>query len=190
MFCQKRIFPARGGVKIEEISGEQGDFTLTSDQKKFHAKRILLAIGRRGTPRKLGVPGEDSGKVFYRLLEPEKFARNNLLVVGGGDSAVEAAVSLSEQEGSTVHLSYRRDKIFRIKDGNRIRLEEAVQAGKIQMILRSEVVRIKDQVVFYKQDDEEISIPNDFVFVFAGGILPTEFLKNTGIEFTRKFGEA
>lgn len=176
--------------KVDEITGEHGFLMVRTARHEYAARRVLLSIGRRGSPRKLGVPGENSGKVFYRLLDPEKFHDLQILVVGGGDSAVEAAVALAEQPGNTVFLSYRREAIFRIKEGNERRLEKAVRDGRITPVYKSEVARIEASTVHLIQDGSELHLPNDYTFVFAGGELPTEFLKKAGIEFTRKFGEA
>jgi len=180
----------RAGEKVHEIIREEKSFVVRSTRQEHIARRILLTIGRRGSPRKLGVPGEKSSKVAYRLLDPEKFHDLHLLVVGGGDSAVEAAVALSEQPGTRVHLSYRREAVFRIKEGNRERLERAIAEKRVTTLFQSEVTRIEADAVYLAQDGREIRLPNDYVFVFAGGELPTEFLKKIGIEFTRKFGEA
>jgi len=179
------------GQKVDEVKRENGRFTLTTAKgETFEAKRVLLAIGRRGSPRKLGVPGEKSAKVAYRLLDPEKYHDMNILVVGGGDSAVEAAVALSEVKGNTVHLSYRRDRIFRIKEGNKERLDKAAESGKIQLLLPSEVKEILEDAVILDREGETITLPNDQVFIFAGGELPTAFLERAGVTFTKKFGEA
>lgn len=188
---QKTDLKVRSGNKVEDIQRENGHFRInTSSGETFRAKRVLLAIGRRGSPRKLGVPGEESAKVAYRLMEPERFAGLKILVVGGGDSAVEAAVALSEQPDTIVHLSYRRDSIFRIKQGNRERLDAAVDAGKIKLILPSHVTAIHEREVVLDKEGEAVTLPSDQVFIFAGGELPIDFLKKAGIEFTRKFGEA
>lgn len=181
---------AQAGEKVHEIVRDDAWYCVRSTNKEHAARRVLLTIGRRGSPRKLGVPGEKSGKVAYRLLDPEKFHDLRLLVVGGGDSAVEAAVALSEQPGASVHLSYRRESIFRIKEGNLTRLERAIANGRITTVFQSEVTRIETEAVYLAQNGKEIQLPNDYVFVFAGGELPTDFLKKVGIEFTRKFGEA
>lgn len=179
------------GQKVETVEKTNGHFTVTTAQgETFETKRVLLAIGRRGSPRKLGCPGEKSSKVAYRMLNPEKYHDMKILVVGGGDSAVEAAVALSEVEGNTVHLSYRRDRIFRIKDGNKERLDKAVETGKIELILPSEVKEILEDAVILDKDGETVTLPNDQVFIFAGGELPTAFLERVGVQFTRKFGEA
>jgi thioredoxin reductase (NADPH) len=176
--------------KVEDIARHQDHFKLTTRQGEFFARKILLAIGRRGSPRKLGVPGEVSPIVAYRVLDPEKYAGLKILVVGGGDSAVEAALALSEQTGTTVHLSYRQEKIFRIKEGNRKRLEASVEAQRIHPLLPSEVARIEPEHAILNYQGEELNLPIDYIFIFAGGELPTEFLQRVGIEFTRKFGEA
>jgi thioredoxin reductase (NADPH) len=176
--------------KVEDIARHQDHFKITTRQGEFFARRILLAIGRRGSPRKLGVPGEVSPKVAYRVLDPEKYAGLKILVVGGGDSAVEAAVALSEQTGTTVHLSYRQEKIFRIKEGNRKRLEASIEAQRIHALLPSEVASIEPERAILNYKGAELELPIDYIFIFAGGELPTEFLQRIGIEFTRKFGEA
>ena len=176
--------------KVEDIARDNGHFKFRAKQGQYFARRVLLAIGRRGSPRKLGVPGEVSPKVAYRVLEPEKYAGLKILVVGGGDSAVEAAVALSEQPGTSVHISYRQEKIFRIKQGNRQRLDAAVTAKRIIPILPSEVVRIEPDTAILTHQGAEMVLTIDYIFIFAGGELPTEFLQKIGIEFTRKFGEA
>ena len=175
--------------KVEDIARDNGNFKLRAKQGQYFARRVLLAIGRRGSPRKLGVPGEVSPKVAYRVIEPEKYAGLKILVVGGGDSAVEAAVALSEQPGTSVHISYRQEKIFRIKEGNRQRLDAAVAAKRIIPMLPSEVVRIEPDTAILTHQGAELALTIDYIFIFAGGELPTEFLQKIGIEFTRKFGE-
>jgi thioredoxin reductase/ferredoxin len=176
--------------KVEDIVRDNGYFRIRTKQGEIVSQRVLLAIGRRGSPRKLGIIGEVSSKVAYRLLEAERFAGLKILVVGGGDSAIEAAVSLVEQSGTSVHLSYRREKIFRIKKGNRERLDQAVASGRIIPILPSELTRIEPDRVILQYQDDEMELPIDHIFIFAGGELPSEFLQKIGIEFTRKFGEA
>ena len=177
------------GAKVSEISRNNGHFKVITNKGEFDTQRVLLSIGRRGSPRKLGVKGEKSGKTSYRLLDPEKFHGMNILVVGGGDSAIEAAVALSEQRGNKVHISYRKENFFRIKEGNRTRVDEAIANNKVIPLFNSEVKTIEKSEVFLEQSGEEITIKNDYVFVFIGGELPTELLTRAGIEFTRKFGE-
>jgi len=157
--------------------------------EKYATQRVLLAIGRRGTPRKLGVSGEELHKVFYRLLEPELIYGKHILVVGGGDSAIESALLLADQ--NKVSLSYRNDTFSRIKAKNNEKLEKAVKEKKLEVILNSNVESIEeDKVNIRVGENESQTIQNDLVYIFAGGELPTDFLKNAGVEITTKFGEA
>ena len=177
--------------KVESIKMENGGFRVqVKDGKEYLAQKVLLAIGRRGTPRKLDIPGEVSTKVAYRLLDPELIKENNILVVGGGDSAIEAAILLADE--NRVTLSYRSAAFSRLKPGNRQVLEEMISAKKLNVILNSNLISIEDNYVSIKVDEVEkpLQLKNDMVYIFAGGELPTQFLKNVGIEITTKFGEA
>jgi len=178
------------GERVISIERTNGHFKVTTSGGEYVTRKVLLAIGRRGTPRKIGCPGEKRDKVTYRLLDPAKYHHKKILVVGGGDSAVEAATALSTQAGNTVHLSYRGDKIFRIKEGNRERLEKAVEEGRVTLLLNSNVTQIESARVVLDQAGTEVTLTNDQVFVLIGGVLPTEFLQSIGIEFERKFGSA
>ncbi len=178
-------------TKVESIVPENGHFRVsTSKGTEFTAHRILLAIGRRGTPRKLGIPGESTEKVAYRLLEPEDIKDKDILVVGGGDSAVESAMLLASQ--NRVTLSYRKDNFQRIKPKNKERVENTIQQGKINMRFNTKLVSIAtDEVVLASTVDEsKETLKNDLVYIFAGGELPSGFLKKIGLEITKKFGES
>ncbi len=186
---EKSGVTVKTGEQVLSASREGKSFLVKTSVEEYRAKRLLLAIGRRGSPRKLGAKGEKSAKVAYRLPDPEHYSGMQILIVGGGDSAVEAAVSLSEQPGNTVHLSYRRDSIFRIKVDNVKRLDEAIAAGRIKKLYNTEVTGIEKEIVHLKQNDNEISVDNDQVFVMIGGQLPTELLDGIGIEIKRMHGE-
>jgi thioredoxin reductase len=149
-----------------------------------------LAIGRRGTPRKLGVPGEEMTKVVYRLIDPEQYRGQHVLVVGGGDSALEAATSIAEEPGTRVTLSYRSEAFARAKQKNRDKVEQAVSAGRLTVLFKSNVKEILEGRVKLDLDGEPVEIRNDAVIVSAGGILPTPFLKSVGIEVETKYGTA
>jgi len=176
--------------RLESIVRPNGHFEITTSRGQHLAKNILLAIGRRGTPRKLGVKGEDSSKVTYGLLEPEQYAGKRILVVGGGDSAVEAAMSLAEQEDTEVTLSYRKPSFGRIKEGNSLRIADAVDRGVVKVIWESNVLEIREDEVELDQNGNMLKLANDYVFVFAGGVLPTGFLKEIGVAVSTKYGEA
>ena len=177
--------------KVEEIKKDNNHFVIKTNKGEYSSKGVVLAIGRRGTPRKLGVPGEEKEKVFYRLLEPELIHNNDILVIGGGDSAVEAALLLSD-ENNRVTLSYRGETFSRLKPKNLERINNAIDNKKITVIFHSQVIEIFDGEVILsvKDADSNLKIKNDFVYIFAGGELPTAFLEKVGIKINKKFGEA
>ncbi|MEL7532879.1 MAG: NAD(P)-binding domain-containing protein, partial [Bacteroidota bacterium] len=180
----------REKTKAEQII-PQADETfkiITNDGKEYFANHVLLAIGRRGTPRKLGVPGEDTQKVAYRLLEPERINDKRVMVVGGGDSAIESALLLKDQ--NEVCLSYRKDKFARLKPKNRTKILAAIEAGEIEVIYNSNVLSINPDHVLLKVKDSEDAQQkvNDQVYIFIGGELPTGFLEKAGVAITKRFG--
>lgn len=188
---QKNNLTIKENTKVEAIHEADGHFVVeTLSGESFTAKAVLLTIGRRGTPRKLGIDGEMQEKVAYRLLEPEDIRNKNILVVGGGDSAIEAALLLADQ--NKVSLSYRNESFARIKPANSQKINAAMDAGKIEVLFNTNPLWInKDSVVLTtKQEGEELYLENDLVYIFAGGELPVEFLKKAGIQITKKFGEA
>jgi len=175
--------------KLESVVRPNGHFEVTTTKGQYLVRNVLLAIGRRGTPRKLGVPGENTSKVTYKLIEPAQYENKRVLIVGGGDSAVEAACTLSEQSGTRVTLSYRRGAFSRIKPKNEERVDAAISSGAVQTIFNSNVLEITPDEVVIDQDGTSLRIANDYVLVFAGGELPTPFLKKLGIEVQTKHGE-
>lgn len=180
----------QSGEKMMTLKKEADFFSVTTSKGEYKAKFVILAIGRRGTPRKLGVPGEGLSKVTYRLLDPEQHKGQNLLVVGGGDSAVEAAMALAAQPGNKVLLSYRGEAFNRIKPMNKVRLDEALTRKSLTVALNSNVKEIREKEVKIAFGNETKTIPNDYIYVFAGGELPNEFLKSIGIQIEKKFGTA
>lgn len=177
----------------EQLLGvdKDGDgFIAKTSKGTYKTRAILLAIGRRGTPRKLGVPGEESSKVIYRLADPEQFAGKRVLVVGGGDSALEAAATVAEESDAIVDLSYRGDAFGRAKRKNRSRVDAAIASGRLTVRLSSQITAITRPSVTLKTGSGPIELPNDAIIVCAGGVLPTDFLKSLGITTTTKFGQA
>ncbi len=163
-------------------------YRVISSKDQYTTTAILLAIGRRGTPRKLGVPGEELPKVVYRLDDPEQYQRKHVTVVGGGDSALEAALAISEQPGTTVTLSYRSDAFSRAKNKNRTRICAANDQNQLSILFNSNVKAIKESTIEIEQAGKLIKLKNDAVIISAGGILPTPFLKDIGIHVETKFG--
>ena len=175
--------------RMEEIQRIEGGFTVKTQRGSYPACVVLLAIGRRGTPRKLNVPGEETSKVVYRLIDPEQYKGQRVLVVGGGDSALEAAVAIAEQKGSKVTLSYRSEAFSRVKVKNRTALKAAEETGRLRVMLKSSPTKIKPDLVTLKLEDKSVDIRNDAVIVCAGGELPTPLLKKIGVMFETKHGE-
>jgi thioredoxin reductase len=172
------------GEKVTRVArGGDGVFEVATASAGYRARAVVLALGRRGTPRKLGAPGEELPKVLYRLIDAESYRDQRLLVVGGGDSAVEAAIGLALQPGNEVVLSYRREKLVRIKKKNEERLAPLLASGRVQPLFGSQVVEITPDQVRLKVGGEVRELANDFVFVFAGGDPPFEFLKQCGVRF-------
>ena len=184
------------GIKIncnemlQSINEAPEGFLIKTSEKEYLAQKILLCIGRRGTPRKLGVPGEELEKVIYQLIDPEQYKGKKVLIVGGGDSALEAALSISEQPDTTVTLSYRSEAFSRAKPKNRDKIDKASGDGKIKVIYSSNVKEITQSSVSIGVDSDTVTLDNDAVIISAGGILPTGFLKSLGVEIETKHGEA
>ena len=188
---QKNQLTIEENTKVESVVAENGHFRVaTNSGGQITTKHVLLAIGRRGTPRKLNIPGEVSEKVAYKLLEPEDIEGKHILVVGGGDSAVESAMLLAGQ--NKVTLSYRKDAFQRIKPKNSQRINEAIQQGKVEMRFSTNLVSIdkKEVILSSTIDDHRQPLENDLVYIFAGGELPTQFLQKIGLKITKKYGEA
>lgn len=186
----------RTGLKInffermETIRPDGKGFFVKTSNGEYRARTVLLTIGRRGTPRKLGVPGEEQPKVVYRLMDAEQYRGQQVLVVGGGDAALEAALACAGERGTTVTLSYRSETFGRVKPKNRERLKEAETAGRIKVLLQSSVRQVGAHDVQLEQQGTAVTLKNDAVIVCAGGILPTPFLKELGIIVETKHGTA
>jgi thioredoxin reductase (NADPH) len=185
------------GLKVsfrEQMEGIEpqadGTFIVRTGQGAYATRSVLLATGRRGSPRKLEVPGEESSKVVYRLIDAEQYRQLSVLVVGGGDSALEAAIALSEQPGTRVALTYRGDSFARVKAKNRLLLEEQERGGNLRVMLRTEVVSIQQKSVTVTCAGKQEDLANEAVIVCAGGLLPKPLLQKVGIEFETKYGTA
>ena len=176
--------------RMESIKPINQGFVVKTSKQEYHTRTVLLTIGRRGTPRKLGVPGEEQAKVVYRLIDPEQYRKLHVLVVGGGDSALEAALAVASEPDTHVALSYRSEAFARVKAKNRQLLDEASKSGRVRVLLKSNVKQIETGKVILDQEGKRIELRNDAVIVSAGGVLPSPFLKEIGILVETKYGTA
>ncbi len=173
----------RTGEKVDEIANDSdGIFVVRTGKSVYRARGVVLALGRRGTPRKLGVVGEELPKVMYSLIEADAYTNKKILVVGGGDSAIEAAMGLAHQRGNIVTLSYRKDRFSRIKERNAQRIQECIDNASLEVIFNSNPVEIKESSVVLDVNGETREIANDYIWVFAGGTPPNAFLTKIGVQ--------
>ena len=175
---------------VNAVTRGADGFLVQTARAQYEARNILLAIGRRGTPRKLGVPGEELAKVVYRVGDPGQYRGRRVLVVGGGDTAVEAAVSIAEQQGAVVTLCHRGAIFDRARAANRKLLAAAVDAGRITLQLESRLSRISADCVSIESERGEVVLANDDVVICAGGVLAGNFLRSIGIQTEVKYGVA
>ncbi|HKK20797.1 MAG TPA: NAD(P)-binding domain-containing protein [candidate division Zixibacteria bacterium] len=173
----------RSGLHVESVERVHNHFDIKAGDNSFSSRFVVLAMGRRGTPRKLEVPGEDLPKVMYQLIDAQSYTNQHMLVVGGGDSAVEAAVGLGKQPGNKVTISYRKSGFFRVKKKNEVAIHRLIADKKVFAEFDSQVAEIKPQSVVLQTKDGLKEIPNDFIIVQIGGIPPFEMLKQMGIAF-------
>ena len=178
------------GERVETIAAVGNGFEVKSARAVYKARSVLLTIGRRGTPRMLDVPGEDQAKVVYRLIDPGQYRGQRVLVVGGGDAALEAACAVADQPDTVVTLSHRSASFNRAKSKNRDRVADAQKSGRLNVLLNSSIERIGLDDVDIKLAEEICTLENDAVIGCVGGILPTPFLESIGIKVETKYGTA
>lgn len=176
------------GERMDSLHQEEGKFIVATSKGQYSAGSVLLALGRRGTPRMLGVPGEELAKVCYSLIEPEQYRGSHALVVGGGDSALEAALALAEQPGTTVTLAHRSEAFSGAKPKNRDRIKAAEQSGRVKVLMETKVIQISVGSVQLHHDGQPMELPNDVVIVCAGGTLPIPLLKEAGVRVETRYG--
>ena len=179
---ERTDFKFRQAEKVEDVKkGEDGIFTVSTPKGQYRARNVVLALGKSGSPRKLGAKGEELPKVMYRLIEADHYVNKRILVVGGGDSAIEAAMGLGHQVGNQVTLSYRKEAFTRIKERNAQRIQESIRKGNVKVVFNSNPVEFRNDSVILEVNGKTQEIPNDYVWIFAGGEPPTAFLKKIGV---------
>ncbi len=176
----------RTSQKVENVQGEDGNFVLTTPDNQYTAKKVILAIGKRGTPRRLDVPGEQLPKVSYSLVDAAAYQNKHVLIVGGGDSALEACIGLAAQGTNTVSLSYRKEKFAGAKSRNIAKIKEEFKNGRVTFIPNSKVKEIRESDVILKIKEAEQVLLNDYVIILIGGELPKPFLEKAGIRLIRR----
>jgi thioredoxin reductase/NAD-dependent dihydropyrimidine dehydrogenase PreA subunit len=187
MILNRSDFNVVTSEKVEDIrKDENGIFLVLSAHNQYRARAVVLALGRAGEPRKLGARGEELPKVMYRLIEADHYINKKILVIGGGDSAVEAAMGLAHQVGNEVTLSYRQERFSRIKERNVKRLDDCIKTGKVKVLFNSNPVEFTAESAILEVGGSRREIPNDFVWIFAGGTPPNDFLKKIGVQFGMK----
>ncbi len=171
-------------AEVKAIERIEGGFKISCSDGEVTAKNVVLAIGVQGTPRKLGVPGEDLPHVTYTLSDPAAFVGKDVLVVGAGDAAIENALALCEK--NTVSLLNRGAEFPRAKEANGAKIMEAIRAGKIRHFINSEMSRVEAETVHIETAEGEVALKCNHIIARLGGILPRGFLEKCGIEFSSK----
>jgi thioredoxin reductase len=180
---ERSDFKVRTGEKVEQIQkGGDGIFTIVSNKGQYRARAVILGLGRSGNPRKLGVKGEEMPKVMYRLIETDHYINKRILVVGGGDSAVEAAMGLANQKGNSITLSYRKESFGRIKERNAQRIQECLRLKKLEVLFNSLPTEFHKDKAVLQINGSTREIANDYVWIFAGGEPPRAFLEKIGVK--------
>ncbi len=182
--------PIETGLRVDGVIASGPAWTVRAGTWERSAANVVLALGRRGAPRQLGVPGEDLPKVMYRVLEPEPFADKHVLVVGGGNAAADCALALAAAGCRSVAMSYRRAELARLRGSVRDAVDRAVADGKLSLLLGTEVEAINDAVVVLRGPKGRLELENDAVIVQIGGTAPDDLLRGIGIELVEKRGEA
>lgn len=183
--------PVVEGVRVEAILPEGRSWRVSGGGWTDSAPNVVLALGRRGAPRQLGVPGEELAKVVYRLIEPEPFTDQHVLVVGGGNAAADCAIALAQARVCrSVALSYRKSELARLRGSVRAELDRCFAAKTVRPMLGTELVSIEPDRVLLKDASGVAAVPNDAVIVQIGGQPPSALLRTIGIELVEKRGEA
>lgn len=178
-------------TKFETLENLGTHFLIKTSQGNFTASKVILAMGVGGSPRKLGLPNEDLPKVTYSLLDPSQYQGKNLCVVGGGNSAVEAAQMLSRSDfRNKVKLLVRGSAMERCNEENQRKIKQMESEGLVEIWFNSAVKQIEPTHLMINRNGTEIKLSNDFLFIFAGAEMPQKFLMSLGIQIDKKFGEA
>lgn len=178
----------REGTRLDRVERTDGVFVAHTSTGPIRAARVVLALGRRGTPRRLDVPGEDRPNVYYRLLEPETYKGARVSISGGGNAAVEAALSLGKVPGATVTLIHRGAEFTSARAALVKQLEALEAKGRVEVLRQAKITAIEEGRVRIEVAGAPDERPNDFVFVMIGGTAPYALLTASGVDLEKKFG--
>lgn len=191
-FIEKYDLNIKERIAFKGITGTDGAFVVTTNKGELSAKKVILAMGVRGSPRKLGLPNEDLPKVAYNLIDPEQYQGKRIAIVGGGNAAVEAAQYLARpQYNNKITLIVRGDEdsgLKRCAEDNKVLLFECVEQGNVQIFYSSKVKEIEEDTILVDKGYGDKRMKNDFLFIFAGAEMPHKFLMSLGITIEKKFG--
>ena len=169
--------------RVDTVTRHDDVFETRTASQLYFSRFVVLAMGRRGSPRKMEVPGEETSKVMYQLVDAQSYEGKHMLVVGGGDSAVEAAAGLARQKGNTVTISYRKNTFARVKKKNEDAITKLIAEKKVIPMFDSQVKEVRSDSVILQAKSGLIELHNDFVIVQIGGVPPFDQLKSMGITF-------
>ncbi|MGE4132038.1 MAG: NAD(P)-binding domain-containing protein [Bdellovibrionales bacterium] len=187
---QKAHVNIKEGVRFINLTPKGDVFQVETSEGPMTAKKVILCMGVRGSPRRLGVPGEDSTKVAYNLVDPRQYIGKKAVVVGGGNAGVEAAQMLGDPKmNCQTHLLVRGPVFDRCNDDNKKRIEALADKGQVKIWFNASIQEIHKDHVIIKKGEEVVKLDNDFVFVFAGAEMPFKFLMGLGVKIDKKFGE-
>lgn len=177
--AKHKVNVVRAEVTAVRKAGER--FEIEYQGKTCTATHIILAVGVQGTPRKIGVPGEELSHVSYSLMDAAAFQARHIAVIGAGDAAIENALALSKQ--NTVYLVNRGAEFARAKDANVRQILNAISSGTIRCFYNTTVARIEPTTMYLNTPEGEVSVPCDHIIARLGGIPPRKFIESIGIEF-------
>lgn len=181
----------REKVKFQGFVEHNGVITVNTSEGSITTKKLILALGVAGSPRKLGLPNEDLAKVTYSLIDPDHYMGKKIVIVGAGNSALEAAKMLAHAKRSNeVTILVRGKAIDRANDENREDVEKLERQGRLKIWFESQVSEIHEDRLVVSKQGEPVTVANDFLFVFAGAEKPYGRLTKLGITIEKKFGEA
>lgn len=173
--------PIQENTVVERIEKKEDHFVISTSENEYKALVVILAIGKSGNFRQLNVIGETLPKVFNRLIDPAEAIGHNVLIIGGGDSALETAIAVSDYAES-VTITYRKDQFSRAREKNLNEINSLNVKGKVKLLFNSNIKEVTESNVILSQNGKDISVKNSLVYTMIGKELPTDFLRRSKIK--------